>query len=190
MINSYQLNIGVAKLNNLIFIHGLESSGKGFKAMYLKEIFPDILTPNFIEYNPKLSLEALLKARMEQLNKFLRKRNSWVIIGSSFGGLMAVLYTLQNPKKIRLLILLAPYLATKLLKWDKYSPIEVPVVVFHGRYDKIANYNRSRKQAYKIFVNLEFNTTEDDHNLNPTVEKLNWRALILTTLENNYKDLY
>ncbi|MHA2288577.1 MAG: alpha/beta hydrolase [Promethearchaeota archaeon] len=170
---------------NIIFIHGLESSGKGFKGLYFKKTFPEILTPDFIEYDPEIKLKDLLTVRMEQLDEILRKGNLWVIIGSSFGGLMGALYALQNPREVRLLILLAPYLATRLLKWDRNSPIEIPVIVFHGKNDKLANYKQTRKQAYRLFSNLEFNATEDDHNLNPTVEKLNWRDLISYTLEND-----
>jgi len=164
-------------MKNIIFIHGLESSGKGFKGLYLKKIIPEILTPDFVKFNQKRSLENLLNARMEQLNEILSERNLWILIGSSFGGLMGVLYTLQNPKKIKRLILLAPYLDTKLLKWDKYSPINIPVIVFHGKNDEVANLKASREQAYRIFSNLEFNATVDDHNLNKTVEKLNWMDL-------------
>jgi len=161
-------------MKNIIFIHGLESSGKGFKGLYFKKIIPEILTPDFVKFNQKRSLDNLLNARIAQLNSILSERNLWIIIGSSFGGLMGVLYTLQNPKKIKRLILLAPYLDTELLNWDNYSPINIPVIVFHGKNDEIANFKISREQAYRFFSNLEFNATEDDHNLNKTVEKLNW----------------
>ncbi len=165
-------------MKNIIFIHGLESSGKGFKGLYLKKEIPEILTPDFIEYDPQGTLEDLLNSRMVQLNTILSERDLWIIIGSSFGGLMGVLYALQNPKKVRRLILLAPYLDTKLLKWDRASPIDIPVIVFHGKYDELAKFIQSREKAYSLFTKLEFNATEDDHNLNKTVEKLNWRELI------------
>ncbi|MHA1460524.1 MAG: alpha/beta fold hydrolase [Promethearchaeota archaeon] len=164
-------------MKNIIFIHGLESSGKGFKGLYLKKIIPEILAPDFAKFNQKRTLDNLLNARMAQLNAILSERDLWIVIGSSFGGLMGVLYTLQNPKKIKRLILLAPYLATKLLKSEKYPPITIPVIVFHGKNDEVANFKASREQAYKLFPNLEFNATEDDHNLNKTVETLNWITL-------------
>lgn len=164
-------------MKNIIFIHGLQSSGEGFKGLYLKKIIPEILTPDFVKFDPKRTLDDLLNERMAQLNTLLSKRNLWVIIGSSFGGLMGVLYALQNPKKVKRLILLAPYLATKLLKYDNRSPINIPVIVFHGKYDEIAKFKPSREQAYRLFIKLEFNATEDDHNLNQTVEKLNWIEL-------------
>jgi len=161
-------------MKNIIFIHGLESSGKGFKGLYLKKIIPEILAPDFIKFNQKRTLDNLLNARMAQLNSILSERNLWIIIGSSFGGLMGVLYTLQNPKNVKRLILLAPYLDTKLVKWDNYSPINIPVIVYHGKNDEITDFKASREQAYRIFSILKFNATEDDHNLNKTVEKLKW----------------
>ena len=164
-------------MKNIIFIHGLQSSGKGFKGLYFKKIIPEILTPDFVKFDPKRTIDDLLNSRMTQLNKLLSKKNLWVIIGSSFGGLMGVLYTLQNPRRVKRLILLAPYLATKLLKCDTLSPINIPAIVFHGKYDEIAEFKPSREQAYRLFTNLEFNATEDDHNLNQTVEKLNWIEL-------------
>jgi len=155
-------------MKNIIFIHGLESSGNGFKGTYLKGLFPDIFTPNFKKFKKNISLGDLLKERMGQLDLFLKKRNSWIIIGSSFGGLMATLYALQNPEKIERLILLAPFLATPMLQIDKILPSTIPTIIFHGKHDDIAQYKASREQAYQIFTNLEFNTTEDHHDLNNT----------------------
>ena len=168
-------------MKNIIFIHGLESSGKGFKGAYLKNLFPDILTPNFKKYNANITLENLLKNRMGQLNLILKERKLWTIIGSSFGGLMATLYALQHmdpSEKIERLILLAPFLATPMLQIDNISPLNIPTIIFHGKYDDIALYEASRKQAYKLFTNLEFNMTEDHHDLNNTITTLNWSKLI------------
>ncbi len=165
-------------MKNIIFIHGLKSSGKGFKGTYLKSLFPDILTPNFKKFKKTLYLESLLKERMRQLDSILTRRNLWVIIGSSFGGLMATLYAHRYPEKIERLILLAPLLAPPLLQIDNILPLTIPTIIFHGKYDEIAQYKASRKQAYHLFTNLEFNTTEDHHDLNKTVTTLNWSKLI------------
>ena len=165
-------------MKNIIFIHGLESSGMGFKGTYLKNLFPDILTPNFKKYNVNITLENLLKKRMGQLNLILEKRKSWTIIGSSFGGLMATLYALRNSEKIERLILLAPFLATPMLQIDNISPLNIPTIIFHGRHDEVAQYKASRKQAYQLFTKLEYVTTEDHHDLNNTITTLNWSKLI------------
>ncbi|MBY9008623.1 MAG: hypothetical protein KGD74_02000 [Candidatus Lokiarchaeota archaeon] len=165
-------------MRNIIFIHGLESSGNGFKGTYLKRVFPDILNPNFRKYNKNISLDSLLKERMDQMDLILKKRNSWIIIGSSFGGLMATLYAIRNPEKTERLILLAPFLATPMLQIDNTLQLTIPTIIFHGKHDEIAKYKASRKQAYQLFTNLEFNTTKDHHDLNETITTLNWNKLI------------
>ena len=163
---------------NIIFIHGLESSGKGFKGVYLKKLIPEILTPDFIEFDQKKSINDLLEKRMAQLKSILRERDLWILIGSSFGGLMGALYTLQNPKKVKKLILLAPYLAPSLLDLEKYNPVNVPVIAYHGKNDDVVQLKKSREQAYKLFTNIEYNSTKDDHSLQKTVKNLDWMHLI------------
>ena len=165
------------KMKNIIFVHGLESSSKGFKALYLKKIIPEMLTPDFEKFDHQITLEELFNIRMILLNRILKERKKWVIIGSSFGGLMVTLFSLQNPQKVKRLILLAPFFATNLIDWDIYAPIDIPVIIYHGRKDKVAKLEPSKEQAHKLFTKLEFNATEDDHNLNQTVEKLNWIGL-------------
>jgi len=166
-------------MRNIIFIHGLESSGTGFKGTYLKGLFPHILTPNFRKFKKNLPLDSLLKERMAQLNLILKEKNTWVLIGSSFGGLMATLYALRNPeKKAERLILLAPFLDTPLLQIDINCSINIPTIIFHGKNDKVALYTASRKRAYQIFSHLEYNTTEDHHDLNETITTLNWNKIV------------
>ena len=146
--------------------------------MYLKKLIPEILTPDFIEFNQKESINGLLEKRMAQLKSILREKFLWILIGSSFGGLMGALYTLQNPKKVKRLILLAPYLDPSVLDLEKYNPVDVPVIAYHGKNDDVVQFKTSREQAYKLFTNIEYNSTNDDHNLNETVKKLDWIYLI------------
>ena len=165
-------------MKNIIFIHGLESSGKGFKGVYLKKLIPEILTPDFIEFDQKKSINDLLEKRMVQLKSILRGKNSWILIGSSFGGLMGTLYTLQNPEKVKKLILLAPYLAPSVVDLEKFNPVDVPVIAYHGKNDDVVQFKTSREQAYKLFKNIEYKSTKDDHMLHKTVKKLDWKNLI------------
>lgn len=163
---------------NIIFIHGLESSGKGFKAQYLQEIFPRILTPDFAKFDPEKSLRSLLFERMAQLITILEEKKNWIIIGSSFGGLMAALYTLQNPEKVERLILLAPSFDFDKLVDKKLNPVDIPVVVYHGNNDNVVPLNKSKERAEQFFNNLEYNVVDDDHYLHSTVKKINWKKLL------------
>ena len=170
-------------MQNLIFIHGLESSGQGFKGKLFQKVLPGCLTPSFEEYDPVSSIKTLLEKRMEQLIAILNVRLPWVIIGSSFGGLMATIYSCQNPERISKLILLSPYLSTSELNPEKYSPIDVPVIVFQGKNDTVVSIKRSRNIAEKIFTNLTYNIVNDDHPLRNTVKVLDWKNLVKTSLD-------
>jgi pimeloyl-ACP methyl ester carboxylesterase len=164
-------------MSNVIFIHGLESSGQGFKGRLFQTKIPGILTPNFYEFQSNINIEFLLNKRMEELETILDKRGKWIIIGSSFGGLMGSLYTLTNPNKIIKLILLAPFLDNKYLKPKDFTPCNVPVIAYHGKNDKIIPYEYSLKRAKELFTNLKYNLMDDDHFLHKTVESINWRKI-------------
>lgn len=168
-------------MSNIIFIHGLESSGKGFKGQLFKKILPGILTPDFRAYSPDISYKTLLKERMAQLYTILENKEKWIIIGSSFGGLMGALYTCQFPNKVSRLILLAPVLSTPDLNPKKFHPINTPVIVFHGKNDQIVPLKPSRLRAKKLFNNLKYNVVNDDHMLHSTVLEIDWPQLARDT---------
>ncbi|MHA2397789.1 MAG: YqiA/YcfP family alpha/beta fold hydrolase [Promethearchaeota archaeon] len=166
---------------NVIFIHGLESSGHGFKGRLLKELIPQILTPDFEPFDPNVLMYDLLPKRMDQLNRILNSKNSLVLIGSSFGGLMASLFVFQNPKRVEKMILLAPLLVSRKLKPRNHPPMSVPVIVFHGKNDKIVKCKHTRERAKLLFTNLQYTIVDDDHSLHKTVKSLNWHKLIFNT---------
>lgn len=163
---------------NIIFIHGLESSGDGFKGKLLRKALPGCLTPSFTPFSPRVSTKELLEKRMKQLYIMIKEKTSWIIIGSSFGALMATLFTLNNPEKVSKLILLAPYLSIPELDPKNYSPVNIPVIVFHGKHDKTALVRPSQARAEKLFTNLVYNIVDDDHSLQKTVQALDWKKII------------
>lgn len=164
---------------NIIFIHGLESSGKQFKAQYLKSIFPNIITPDFKPFDLKQTLKSILFERMMQLKTILEERDNWIIIGSSFGGLMGTLYALQNPEKVERLILFAPFFTVEELIDLNFEPIKIPVVVYHGKNDKVVPLEQAMKRAKELFQNLEYNIVDDDHYLHTTIKNINWKELFM-----------
>ncbi|GAH00087.1 unnamed protein product [marine sediment metagenome] len=168
-------------MSNIIFIHGLESSGQGFKGNLLRKELPGCLTPDFKEFTDEITFQRLLEKRMAQLKSILIKKDSWIIIGSSFGGLMGALYTRRFPEKVNVLILLAPLLTVSELNPDVISPINIPVIIYHGRHDTIVSLQKARSRAEKIFLNLKFNEVDDDHMLHSTVSKIDWKKLIMDT---------
>jgi pimeloyl-ACP methyl ester carboxylesterase len=162
----------------VIYIHGLKSSGKAFKGQRLQKWLPDCITPDFEIYSPKIPIKRLLEIRMRQLYSILKEKSPWVIIGSSFGGLMAVWFTTQHPEKVSKLILLAPYLSSPELNPNVNYKVEIPVLVYHGKHDKIVSATQSKIFAEKLFINLNYNIVDDDHSLYKTFLELNWKSLI------------
>ena len=165
-------------MTNIIFIHGLESSGQGFKAQLFQKVLPGIITPNFREYSSEISYRDLLKERMNQLNSILKEKEPWIIIGSSFGGLMGALYACKFPNRVSRLILLAPVLKISELNPKNFQPINIPVIIFHGKNDQIVSLKDSHSRAKKLFKNLTFNIVDDDHMLHSTVLKIDWQNLV------------
>ncbi|MFQ5858874.1 MAG: alpha/beta hydrolase [Anaerolineae bacterium] len=152
-----------------IFIHGLISSGKGFKGRLLRRLFPDILTPDFT---------GPLEERMALLVSILGNKSGWIIVGSSFGGLMGALFTCRHAEQVEKLILLAPALISPAFADPPPAPVSVPTVVYHGQRDEVLPLEPTRTLAEQVFVNLTFHAVDDDHRLHKTVQEIDWPALL------------
>jgi pimeloyl-ACP methyl ester carboxylesterase len=152
-----------------IFLHGLESSSQGYKARLLRELFPQILTPDF---------RGTLAQRMEQLSPVLGNHLNWVIIGSSFGGLMGALWTCAHPHQVRRLVLLAPALSRPDFADSPPAPVDVPVVLYHGQHDSVVPLEPVRHLAMQVFSNLTLHVVDDDHLLRATVQQIDWHSLL------------
>jgi pimeloyl-ACP methyl ester carboxylesterase len=153
----------------IVFIHGLESSGQAVKAQLLREIFPEILTPDF---------RGSLAERMAALEPILDRESGWTIIGSSFGGLMGTLYTCRNPQQVKKLILLAPALIWPDFARNPPSPVDVPVVIYHGKEDAVVPLEPVKQLVEQVFANLIFNVVDDDHGLHKTARGIDWGTLV------------
>jgi pimeloyl-ACP methyl ester carboxylesterase len=155
----------------LIFLHGLHSSDQGYKARMLRQRFPQIHTPH---------MRGSLDERLAQIAPLLASASDWVIIGSSFGGLMGALWTCQHPQQVRRLVLLAPALTDTYLP-DTTSlppPVGVPTVAYHGIHDTVVPLEPARRLAEQLFTNIRFHSVDDDHHLRATVDGLDWPALL------------
>jgi pimeloyl-ACP methyl ester carboxylesterase len=163
--STFQEQSAVMKL----FIHGLESSNQGTKAIYFREHFPDMVTPYFT---------GELSERMGKLNEILHEKSDIILIGSSFGGLMATIFAMEDETRVDRLILLAP--AINYLDSSGYitKRISTPTRIFHGTRDEVIPLNAVEPVAKKYFTNLDFNTVDDDHYLHKTFEAIEWHTLL------------
>ena len=151
---------------NLIFIHGLYGTSRGVKATLLRERYPHIVIPDF---------RGDLETRMEKLEGVLSPKTGWLIIGSSFGGLMGALYAFRHPERVRKLVLFAPAII-----WGDFpeTPLDLPVVIIHGRQDEIVPLEKTRDLAARLFTRLDFRVVDDDHGLYKTVHALDWDEVL------------
>ena len=153
----------------LIFLHGLDSSSQGIKARLLHGLFPHILTPDF---------SGSLEERMDTLEGIAGEERGWVMVGSSFGGLMAALFARRHPGQVDKLVLLAPALIWPDFAAAPAEPISAPTVIYHGRRDELLPLRAVHELAERSFTNLDFRTVDDDHGLYQTAHAIDWRALL------------
>lgn len=151
-----------------IFIHGLESSNQGTKSVYFRKHFPDMVIPHFT---------GELSDRMDSLKQILKEESDIILIGSSFGGLMAVLFAMENESRVDRLILLAPAINHLAASGFRTKKLSVPVCIFHGIKDDVIPLKEVEDNAEKYFSNLIFNRVNDDHFLAGTFNSIDWPML-------------
>lgn len=119
-----------------------------------------------------------LERRMDKLNRLLQDKTDLVLVGSSYGGLMAAIYACRNPLTVGKLILLAP--ALDLTEFQPYLTrrIEIPVVLYHGRFDDIVPPEAVQAIAREVFINLDYHAVDDDHSLHHTFGDMAWDEVL------------
>jgi predicted esterase len=148
-----------------VFIHGLESSGHGTKGTFFRERYPGMIVEDFF---------GSFSQRMAKLEELLEKKNNLILVGSSYGGLMAAVYACLHAERVSKLVLLAP--AINLEPYEPYRDkiLRMPITIVHGLQDDVVPLEKVRKVAGKSFANLDFRTVEDDHPLSATFPLLDW----------------
>jgi pimeloyl-ACP methyl ester carboxylesterase len=154
---------------HILYIHGSDSNSQTYKATLLKEIFPGMLIPDFMGSLPE---------RMAQLETILGVETGWTLVGSSLGGLMAALFAMNHPDRVRKLVLLAPALTLPGFTKSLSAQISIPTVIVQGTHDEFIPIDPTRKLAEKIFTQLTYIPVEDNHRLHKTAEELDWKKLL------------
>ncbi len=152
-----------------VFIHGLESTSLGTKGVFFRKRYPDMIVEDY---------SGSFSQRMEKLEGLLAGKDPLILVGSSYGGLMAAVYACLHEDRVKKLILLAPA-----LHLDSYQPcqkkkLSMPTIIFHGRQDEVVPLEKVRVVAGQVFMNLQFNPVEDDHILRKTFPTLEWDDLL------------
>lgn len=151
-----------------VFIHGLDSSSRGTKGSFFRERYPGMFMEDY---------SGSLAERMAKLEKDLSGRGDLILVGSSYGGLMAALFACRHEARVRGLILLAPALGHSDFD-DCRKPLQIPVTLYHGRFDEVVPPEPTRRIADRLFANLDHHIVEDDHNLHQVFPGMDWDALL------------
>jgi len=152
-----------------VFIHGLESTGKGTKGVFFRERYPDMIIEDYF---------GSFQERMGTLEGHLAGKSDLILVGSSYGGLMAAAYACLHDQRVEKLILLAPALHLEELGPCRDKKLRMPVTIFHGNRDGVVPLAAVREIAEDLFVNLAFNIVEDDHSLHETFATYDWNTLL------------
>lgn len=152
----------------LLFLHGLDSSGQGTKGKWFAEHFPEMLIHDY---------HGTLDQRLAQLQAVCGKDRNLILVGSSFGGLMATCFALHCREQCKRLILLAPA-----LNFDSYTPpqkkLQVPTQLIIGKEDTVTPPDLVLPLAEQTFSRLSTAVLEDDHMLHASFFQLDWQTLL------------
>ncbi len=120
----------------LMFQHGMESSPLGTKAQFIKKHYPECLIPE---------LPPDIHARMLIISDLVRQPIR--IVGSSLGGLSALLFAMSNPGMVEGMILISPAVgffdqtifsdSDKAIIRKTFIPENIPCTVMIGKRDDI-----------------------------------------------------
>ncbi len=152
-----------------VFIHGLESSSRGNKGVFFRGRYPDMILGDFGGPFPQ---------RMKTLEELLAGRDNLILVGSSYGGLMAAVYACLHEERVKKLVLLAPALHLPEFTPHLGRSLRMPVAVFHGIHDAVVPLEAVREIAGKSFPGCSFTTLDDEHPLHRTFEALDWDSLL------------
>lgn len=160
-------------MKNLFFFHGMESSPMGTKAQLIRKHFPDCTIP-------QLPVDL---TKREWIVEDLVTEPSW-LVGSSLGGLSALLFAMKKPELVKEMILLAPavgFFTDGFFTPEERSriqtvivPEDIPTTILAGKRDDVIPMftiedmiERSPNKKLIKLVKLD-----DDHSLNGDPELL------------------
>ncbi len=155
----------------LCFFHGLDSSPQGTKGALLRQHYPDCWIPH---------LSPDVYQRLEFLEREMPA--PMLVVGSSLGGLTAILYAMRHPEMVHGLVLLAPAVGAK----DKdfftaqqhrvleslYIPQAIPATVIAALRDELIPVAAIRRLIERSpgRERIELLEVDDDHNLHDSLD--------------------
>ena len=155
----------------LCFLHGLDSSPQGTKASLLRAYDPCCWIPN---------LPPDINERLKALEHGLRE--PMLIVGSSLGGLTALMYAISHPEMVHGLVLLAPAVGIKIedlfteehkrIMSSVYIPQGIPTKLIVGLRDEVIPLSSIRAMIARSPdpANIQLLEVDDDHDLHKSLD--------------------
>lgn len=169
----------------LCFLHGLESSPQGTKAKLLKQQYPQCLIP---------SLPPDIRERVRIVTREINK--PVLMVGSSLGGLTAVMFAMKHSEFVKAMVLLAPAVGCsdknlfaeerKRLFPSLYIPRGIPTIIIAGLRDELIPLSAIRAMIKRSPdpEQIQLDEVNDEHDLHQSLE------LIMRKIEQMSSELW
>jgi len=155
----------------LCFLHGLDSSPKGTKAIFIRDRYPQCLIP---------CLPRGIEERLEEAEKVIKIPS--MLIGTSLGGLTAVQYAMKRAEMVRGLVLMAPAVGASMegIFSDEEKemlsclsiPPGIPCVIIAGLRDEVipidSIHDFIQRSPGRELISLHL--VDDDHDLHNNLD--------------------
>jgi pimeloyl-ACP methyl ester carboxylesterase len=155
----------------IVFAHGLEGSPQGRKAQRLGQLSVPLLCPDL--------RGVPLQGRYDQIDRITRDRRC-LLVGSSYGGLVAALLAARHPERLHGLLLCAPALGWREPPNDDpealCAPPGLPVTILHGLRDEVVPIELSRAYQQRSPPGVRLLELDDDHPLRGSIDLLEREA--------------
>lgn len=145
---------------HILFFHGFEGSPQGRKPTALRAAGFDVEAPDF-------GVRPLMD-RLAEAEALTQGRTGLVIVGSSYGGALAVLLADRHPDRFAAMVLCAPALRPELVGQPERVPAHTRIV--HGVRDDICPIDASRRFAERHGAVLV--ETDDGHRLADSIDEI------------------
>ena len=143
----------------ILFLHGLESGPHGSKYQALSWMFGPVVAPDCSGISDPLERLKIIK------DTIAAETEPFLVVGSSMGGLMAMLLLRERPEKIAGMVLCAPALHRPAATGIDLTNLP-PTRVIHGSRDTVVPLSASRPFGDRLLI------VDDDHRLGNSIPEI------------------
>src|SRR6056297_928494 len=143
----------------ILFLHGLESGPHGSKFQALTWMFGEVLAPDCTGVKDESQRLRIIQQTLDA------EKEPVIVVGSSMGGLMALLLNQARPNRVAGMVLCAPAIhrpAAKNLDFEKLHP----TIVIHGTADTVVPFDCSSVFGKRLIA------VDDDHRLSNSMPEI------------------